>query len=66
MCGLLQMDQFGDPLRGAAEDGSEGDTCRPTHRAATRVLHAIVRWQIRRLEQRLANLELDERSLDEV
>ena len=67
MSGLLQMaDQFGDPLRGAADDGLEGCTCRPTHRAAARLLRAIVLWQVRRLERRLANLEVDERSLDEV
>jgi len=62
----LQMDPFWDPLSGAAEDGLEGATCRPTHRAAARLVCAIVRWQIRRLERRIANLELDERTLDEV
>ena len=67
MSGLLQMaDQFEDPLSGAAQVGLEGCACRPTHGAAARLLRAIVLWQVRRLERRLANLELDERSLDEV
>jgi hypothetical protein len=36
----------------------------PAQGAAARLLHAIVRWQIRRLERRLASLELDERCLN--
>jgi hypothetical protein len=67
MSGLLQMaEQVEDPLSGAAHDGLEGCSCRPTHRATARLLRAIVLWQVRRLERRLANLEVDERSLDEV
>jgi hypothetical protein len=63
---LGMADQFGDPLGGAADDGLEGCSCRPTQRAAARLLRAIVLWQVRRLEWRLANLAIDERSLDEV
>jgi hypothetical protein len=67
MSRLLQMaHQFWDPLSGAAEDGLEGCSCRPTHRAAARLLRAIVLWQVRRLERRLANLEVDKRGLGEV
>jgi hypothetical protein len=67
MSGVLQMaDQFLDPLSGAAEDGLEGECCRPTHRAAARLLQAIVLWRMRRLERRLANLEVDDSALDEV
>jgi hypothetical protein len=64
---MLQVaDQFSDPLSGAAEDGLEGESCRPTHHAAAKFLRAIVLWRMRRLERRLANLEVDENSLDEV
>jgi hypothetical protein len=44
----------------------EGECCRPTHRAAARLLQAIVLWRMRRLERRLANLAVDESALHEV
>lgn len=53
----------GDPISGSTGGGFAGSPCRPAHRAAARLLRAIVRWQIRRLERRLATLEVDERSL---
>jgi hypothetical protein len=67
MSGVLQVaDQVLDPLSGAAEDGLEGECCRPTHHTAARFLRAIVLWRMRRLERRLANLGVDESALDEV
>ena len=42
--------------------GLAGSPCHRPRRAAARLLRAIVRWQIRRLERRLATLEVDERS----
>jgi hypothetical protein len=37
--------------------------CRPSHRAAKRLVLALVRWQIRRLERRIAALEIDDSCL---
>lgn len=51
------------PLTCSTAGGRNGSPCRPAQRAAAKLLHAIVRWQIRRLERRLASLELDERCL---
>ena len=66
MSGVLQMADQLEPLSGAAEDGLEGETSRPTHHAAARFLRAIVLWRMRRLERRLARLEVDDSSLVEV
>jgi hypothetical protein len=52
-----------DPMSAATGGGFAGSPCHRPHRAAARLLRAIVRWQIRRLERRLASLEVDERSL---
>jgi hypothetical protein len=52
-----------DPMRAATGGGFAGSPCHRSHGAASRLLRAIVRWQIRRLERRLATLEVDERSL---
>jgi len=52
-----------DPMSGSTSGGFAGSRCHPAPRAAARLLRAIVRWQIRRLERRLATLEVDERSL---
>jgi predicted hydrocarbon binding protein len=51
------------PLTCATAGGFKRSPCHPAQGAAARLLHAIVRWQIRRLERRLASLELDERCL---
>ena len=52
-----------DPISGSTGGGFAAPPCRPAHGAAVRLWRAIVRWQIRRLERRLATLEVDERSL---
>jgi hypothetical protein len=52
-----------DPISGSTGGGFAAPTRHPTHGAAARLWRAIVRWQIRRLERRLASLEVDEHSL---
>ena len=64
MSRLVQMaNNHWTPITCSTAGGFKGSPCHPAQRAAARLLHAIVRWQIRRLEWRLATLELDERSL---
>jgi len=60
-CMQLATDHW-DPVRGATGGGFNGSPCHRPHGAAARLLRAFVRWQIRRLERRLAMLELDEGS----
>ena len=64
MSRLMQLatDHF-DPVCGASGGGFNGSSCHPPRGAAKRLLRAFVRWQIRRLELRLARLELDDRCL---
>jgi hypothetical protein len=51
-----------DPISGSTGGGFAGSPCQ-AQRGAARLVRAIVRWQIRRLERRLATLEVDERCL---
>ena len=64
MSRLVQMaNNHWTPITCSTAGGFRGSASHPAQRAAARLLHAIVRWHIRRLERRLATLELDERSL---
>jgi len=58
MSRLLQMaDEGWEPTCGGRWQGGR---CRPARRAAARLVLALVRWQIRRLERRIAALEVDD------
>jgi hypothetical protein len=62
MGGLLQMTDERWEYSGGAEGGRSGrGNSRSVHGAAARLWLSIVRWQIRRLERRMAALECNDR-----
>jgi hypothetical protein len=65
MSRLLQTaDEHWQPMcasRGGCWQRAHG---RPAQRAAARLVLALVRWQIRRLERRIAALEVDDAALN--
>lgn len=64
MGGLLQMaDERWEHSGGAGGGRSGRGISGPGHGAAARLWLLIVRWQLRRLERRMAALEVDDRSL---
>ena len=61
MSRLLQMaEERWEPMCGSAGGRWQRARCRPAQRAAARLVLALVRWQIRRFERRIAALELDD------
>ena len=62
MSGLLQMaDERWEHSGGAGSGRSGRGISGPVHGVAARLWLSIVRWQIRRLERRMAALEVDDR-----
>lgn len=65
MSRLLQMaDEHWQPMCASTSGCWQGAGCPPARRAATRLVRALVRWQIRRLERRIAALEVDDAALN--
>jgi hypothetical protein len=63
MSRLLQMaDECWEPICGSAGACGQRQSGRSGEGAAARLLLALVRWQIRRLERRIATLEVDDRA----
>lgn len=61
--GLQTADEGRGPLCSAA-GRLRGQRCRSVEGAAARLVLAFVRWQIRRLERRMAALEIDDHPLN--
>ena len=65
MSRLLQMaDEHWQPMCGSTSGCWQRPGCPSAQRAAPRLLRALVRWQIRRLERRIAALEVDDAALN--
>jgi hypothetical protein len=65
MSRLLQMaDEHWQPMCGSSGGCWQHARCQPAQRAAARLVRALVRWQIRRLERRIAALEVDDTALN--